>query len=102
LIETLRELGALCGKIRFGSGRVPGISAFFGVPGYKPVCRWHLPDASFKAAPVRGGRQLQNAEGNTGRFAYSPHGKQFLAGVGGVTLIDVETGKIVRQFALDP
>jgi len=75
---------------------------FFSLPGYRPLRRWHLPDASFKTAVVRGGPQLQNGEGNTGRFAFSSDGKQLLAGVGRVTLIDVETGKIVRQFALEP
>ena len=60
--------------------------------------RWRFLDGSYRTWYARFGRDTTEPEYNTARFVYSPDGKYFLAGCNGVVLVDVASGKVVRQF----
>ncbi len=67
---------------------------FYDTQTFQPVRRWHFEDGTFRTWHANGHRASLNPR----RLAFSPDGKHVLIGCDGVLLIEVETGKIVRQF----
>jgi len=70
---------------------------FYETESFKPVRHWRFPDGVFRIWHAN--RPLASL--NPQRIAFSPDGKQLLIGAGGVTLLDIETGKTVRQFDVE-
>ena len=67
---------------------------FYETDTFSPTQHWKLDDGIFRTWHANTPRASLNPE----RIAFSPDGKQLLIGAGGVTLLDIATGKIVRQF----
>ena len=75
---------------------VPAGVVFFETGKFTPVRHWQFSDGKHRLWHAN----RPPASLNPQRIAYSPDGKNLLVGVGGVTLIEVATGKVVRQFDL--
>ena len=67
---------------------------FFETQTFSPTKRWQFADGVFYTWHANRPPAALNPE----RIAFSPDGTQLLIGAGGATLVEVATGKIVRQF----
>ncbi|MGE3808012.1 MAG: WD40 repeat domain-containing protein [Gemmataceae bacterium] len=89
---------------KFAKGKTPPASDlyFFDFPALKRQQHWRFEDGSYRTNYARFGSSRNSPEYNPVRFAVSTDAKVLAAGCNGCSLVDLNTGKLMRTFQPKP